>query len=97
MAIKATIETIQGLSLTDAYVNISNPQVIKVKTAEGNTYRFSGNACVYASETAYSEGKIPIEGFSVVVDNLDLAQNMFEQAYTVLAENERLSNVTDVI
>jgi hypothetical protein len=94
MAIKAKITTIQGINLTEAYINIQNPQIQKVKTETGNIYKFGGNACVYASKTAYEAGKIPVEGFSVVCE-LDLDGNIMEQAYVELANNERLENVTN--
>ena len=96
MAIQAKITTIQGVSLDTAYINISNPQIIKEKTETGNTYKFCGNACVYVNKEAYDTGKIPAEGFSVVCD-LDLTKDLFTQAYTALKTNERLTNVTDLL
>ena len=94
MAIQAKVTTIQGVSLDTAYINISNPQIIKTKTETGNTYKLGGNACVYVSKEAYDAGKIPLEGFSVVCD-LDLTKDMFEQAYAELKKNTRLTDVED--
>ena len=96
MAIQAKITTIQGVSLDTAYVNIGNPQIIKEKTETGNIYKLGGNACVYVSEEAYDAGKIPVEGFSVVC-SLDLTKDMFEQAYTELKKNTRLTEIVDLL
>ena len=94
MAIKAKVTTLQGVSLDTAYINSSNSQVIKTKTQTGNVYKLGGNACVYVNKPAYDNGKIPVEGFSVVCD-LDLTKDLFTQAYTALKTNERLSNIVD--
>lgn len=94
MAITANIVTIQGLSLTNTYINLSAPQIQKAKTETGNVYKLGANACVYADKTAYAAGKIPIEGFSVVTE-IDLEQNLYEQGYVALKLNTRLSNVED--
>ena len=96
MAIKSTITTIQGITLPQAYINLSSPQIQKVKTETGNTYKLGANACVYASKSAYDEGKIPVEGFSVVCE-IDIAGNVIEQGYAQLKLSDRLSNITDLI
>ena len=104
MAIKPTITTIQGIQLTQAYINLQSPQIQKIKTiipasetepeSTVTTYRLGANACVYASKEAYDAGKIPIEGFSVVCE-IDLEQNLYEQGYTALKQNPRLSEIVD--
>jgi len=102
MAIQAKITTIQGITLETAYINIQNPQIQKVVTEHEvnpatetvNTFKITGNACVYISKEAYDTGKIPIEGFSVISDlNLDI--NPYTQAYAQLALNERLENIVE--
>jgi hypothetical protein len=94
MAIQCTITTSQGISLESAYINIQQPQIIKDKTEDGNSYSLAGCAYVYASKEAYDTGKIPLEGFAVTCD-LDLEINPLTQAYAVLSQNERLENVEE--
>jgi|GEM_PF-5179327 len=94
MAIQAKITTIQGVTLEKSYINISNPQIQKVKTEEGNKYILGANACVYANKQACIDNKPPVEGFSVTCD-LDLSKNVIDQAYVALKTNERLSNIVD--
>lgn len=95
MAIKAKIETIQGIILETAYINIQNPQIQKIKIEGINTYKVGANACVYASKDAYNTGKIPVEGFSVVCD-LNLNVNALEQLYAALKLNQRLEEIVDL-
>jgi len=109
MAIKCKITTVQGLELDMAYINIQSPQIMKVKTevitpatdtdrattVSTNAYKLGCNACVYVNKDAYDAGKIPIEGFSVMVDQLDLNANVLTQAYDQLKLNERLTNIVE--
>jgi len=95
MAIKAKVETIQGVILETAYINIQNPQIQKIKSEGVNSYKVGANACVYASKDAYNTGKIPVEGFSVICD-LDLTKNVLEQLYLELKLNPRLEDIVDL-
>ena len=104
MAIQASIATIQGVSLTTAYINIGNPQISKKKTtipatdttpaSTSNSYTFGGNAEIYESKASYDAGLIPLEGFPVTC-LLDLTKDVFTQAYAELKLSTRLSNVED--
>lgn len=99
MAIQAKVTTIQGVSLDQAYINISNPQITKTKIEGVNVYTIGGNASVWASKEYYDsevQPKVPVESFSVVCE-LDLTQNPIEQLYAALKVNERLSEVVDCL
>ena len=95
MAIQCKITTIQGVQLDTAYINIQCPQILKAKQEDGtNKYVFGGSACVYVCKECYEDNKIPIESFSVSCD-LDINDNMFNQAYDELKKNERLEEAVD--
>ena len=101
MAIQAKIQTIQGVILETAYINLANPQISKVKTDGVNSYKLGCNACVYASKEYYDakilakETPIPVEGFSVTCA-LDLSKNVLEQAYAELKLSTRLEDIVDL-
>lgn len=94
MAIQCKITIAQGITLESAYINIANPQIIKSKSEDINSYTLGANACVYACKECYDSGKIPLEGFSVTCD-ITLDGNVLVQAYTALKLNERLKNIEE--
>ena len=67
MAIQAKIQTIQGITLETAYINLANPQISKVKTEVitpiedsiavtttiVNSYNIGANACIYSNKEYY--------------------------------------------
>lgn len=95
MAIKAKINTIQGVDLSESYINFHFPQIIKRADGDKNIYDATANAAVYASEGAYNAGRSPIEGFSVVAENIDIDKNPLTQIYAELKKNPRLSEIKD--
>lgn len=102
MAIQAKIQTVQGCSQEQAYINIGTPQIKKEKQPDGtNKYTIGTNANIYSSQAYYDacilakETPIPVEGFSVTCV-LDLESNVLKQAYAELKLNTRLSNISEV-
>lgn len=85
MAIKGQFQTISGVDLTEAYVNIPRVEVYKQKVEEVNVFKGGAYVTIYASQTAYEAGKQPVEGKSVTFDlDMESELNPVEQAYVAL-------------
>jgi hypothetical protein len=95
MAITASVTTIQGIVLQNAYINLQLPTITKTKNIEGNNiFILSANPYIFADKAAYDAGKIPVEGIDLSCE-IDLTKNVFEQGYSALKSNARFTNCAD--
>jgi len=100
MAITANMTTHEGISITDAYVRVTNASVKKM---EGN-WKLSYGVLIYKDKAtrddADKEKSMRISNNHVdqfkIDYSLDATDNPFKLAYADLKTNSQLSNIADV-